>query len=67
MTDARMLAEIIIELYKFFEGDMDKVEQWLNFENLNFGGTSPMALIELGRINKVYQFVMKARDERGLE
>ena len=66
MTDARMLAELIIELHIFFDSDMDKVEQWLNFENLNFGGTSPMALIENGRINKVYQFVMTARNERGL-
>lgn len=66
MTDARMLAELIIELHIFFDSDMDKVEQWLNFENLNFGGTSPMALIELGRINKVYRYVMTARDERYL-
>ena len=45
---------------------MKKVEAWLNYENLNFGGTSPMALIEMGRVKKVYQFVMSAEIESKL-
>lgn len=59
-----MLAEIMIELHIFFDSDMDKVEAWLNCENLNFGGASPMALIEMDRIKKLHQFVISQRDER---
>lgn len=58
MSDARMLAEVIIELHIFFDSDMDKVETWLSAENLNLGGASPMQLILLGKIKKLHQFVM---------
>ena len=59
MTEARMLAEVMIELHIFFDSDMDKVEAWLLTKNLNFGGFSPMDLINIGRISRIYKFVMR--------
>lgn len=66
MTDERMLAEIIIELHIFFDSDMNKVEAWINTENLNLGGYRPFDLILVGKIKRLYQFVMNAKREREL-
>lgn len=59
MKDAKMLAEIIIELHIFFDSDIKKVAAWLSTENLNFGGYSAMDLICKNKIQKLHQFVMK--------
>ena len=37
--------------------DYDKVTLWLATENLNFGGTSPISLIRLGKGERVLQFI----------
>ena len=56
MTEARMIIEISLKLFHFFEGDMEKVESWLNFENRNLGGCKPIDLIKNGKTKKLYQF-----------
>lgn len=58
MSEARMLAEIMIELHVFFDSNMNNVEAWLKAKNLNLGGCSPMQLIKLNKTKKLYQFVM---------
>jgi hypothetical protein len=57
--DAKILAEIMIELHIFFDSDMKKVATWLSTENLNFGGCSAMDLIRKNKIQKLHNFVME--------
>lgn len=38
--------------------DLDKTAAWFNTENLNFGGFSPLWLINRGREQKVYDFIL---------
>lgn len=61
--DCKLLSDIIIELHVFFDSDAKKVASWLYMDNLNFGGTSPMKLIQRGRIQKVYDFVIVCNDK----
>lgn len=50
------LIEIIIELHVIFQ-DYKKIEAWLKCDNLNFGGTSPINIINQGRGHKVLEFI----------
>lgn len=59
MNESKMLAEIMLQLSIYFESDTDDIAEWLSFENLNFGGCSPMQLIKLGKIKKLHNFVME--------
>lgn len=53
--------EAILLLHSRFN-DIDKVSQWLNAPNPNFG-CSPMKLIMCGRSHKVLQFIKAALEE----
>jgi hypothetical protein len=54
--------EIVKLLRKFFEGDDEKVDHWLNANNANFGGSSPSWLMLNGRSDKVLLFIKDALD-----
>lgn len=46
----------IIDLHFFFD-DMEKVFAWLTIDNPNLGGIAPIRLINIGKGEKVYQFI----------
>ena len=56
------LVEIIIELHVLFD-DYKKISAWLQTENYNFGGVTPIQLINRGRGKKVYEFIRYAQYE----
>lgn len=49
--------EIIVGLHIVFQPDYGKMCAWLKTENLNFGGSAPIDLINSGRAKKVLQFI----------
>lgn len=51
------LAYILTYLEKFFAGNKDSVEKWLNTPNRNFKGRTPQELIDDKKINDVYTFI----------
>ena len=53
--------ELIIELHVTFQ-DYGKIKNWLQQSNLNFGGLSPLKLIESGKVKKVLEFARKANE-----
>ena len=57
MSDAEMLFDCIDKVRTFFKNEPDKAIFWFETENLNFGGFSPMALIRLGRVQKLHQII----------
>lgn len=57
------LIDIIIGLHCFFN-DIKKVKLWLNTENLNLGGSTPIDLIQRGRSKRVRGFINSALDDR---
>lgn len=48
-------------LSKFFGEDQKKIDFWLHSENLNLGA-SPMRLIQLGKGEKVLDFIKNAME-----
>ena len=48
------LEELLLDL---FDKDQEKINSWLIKENLSFGGSTPMKLIEAGRVHKVLTFI----------
>lgn len=59
MKDAKMLAEIMIELHIFFDSDMKKVATWLSTENTGLMRLTPMFLILHKNIEQVHKYVME--------
>lgn len=57
--------ETCVLLHSFFN-DYEKTALWLNTNNLNFGGLSPLYLIKIGRGHKVLSFIRTALDENKL-
>lgn len=55
--------EICGHLHAIFDNDYSKVMAWLTTKNLNFGGCSPLMLINRGRGHKVLEFVEDANNE----
>lgn len=51
--------DIILGLHIIFS-DYDKMVCWLSTPNLNFGGASPVQLINKGRAHKVQEFINAA-------
>jgi hypothetical protein len=51
--------EIVCFLFATLDNDFDKVFHWLTTKNLNFGGASPLLLINRGRAHKVLEFLAK--------
>lgn len=60
------LVNIILNLHVLLNNDAKKVAAWLNTENPNFGGVSPIYLIDSGRAKKVVQFIELRLEEEGL-
>ncbi len=60
LINAEMI-EVIRELYHIFE-DYEKVAFWMNTDNLNLGGMSPVTLFRRGLGHKVLQFVRSVED-----
>lgn len=58
MNDAKMLAEIILELHIYFESDSDDVADWLCSFNRDLDVT-PMELIKKFDLEKLHQYVME--------
>ena len=56
------LIEIIVELHVVFQ-DYSKISAWLKSKNLNFGGCSPLNLINKNRGHKVLEFIKNANRE----
>ncbi len=58
--------DIILGLHVIFS-DYAKMEMWLKTPNLNFGGASPLQIINKGRAHKVQEFINAAieRNEHG--
>lgn len=54
---------IVVLLHAFFS-DEKKVYAWLTCKNLNFGNLSPLYLINVGRGNRVLEFI---KDANGLQ
>lgn len=61
---AEMLLETVRLVSEFFKEDVKRTESWFGCRNPNFGGVSPVQLIEIGRLHKVHQFVKNAFEER---
>ena len=55
--------EIIKLLTGHFEGDMLKVEKWLNSKNGHFGGSAPSLLMRKNRGDKVLLFIKACLEE----
>lgn len=60
MSEAKLLAELMLQLSIYFESDTDDIAEWLNARNLNLGGYSPMFLIKNKHYKKLHKFVMEA-------
>lgn len=56
MNDQKTYQDIVSILRTFFTKEED-VQEWLNSPSNQFGGVSPMKLIEAGRGHKVKLFV----------
>lgn len=52
---------IVVELHAIFN-DYDKIYTWLTTKNLNFGGISPLYLINTGKAAKVVAFIQNMED-----
>lgn len=50
----------------FFEGDKAKTEAWFKTSNPMLGGTSPLIMIQNGRVGKLERFVTDALQENQL-
>ena len=67
IKEAKMLkivkqtVEITLLLQKIFEGENDKVHFWLTTMNLNFGGSTPLKLIQMGKGHKDLEFIKNAQ------
>ena len=59
MSDAKMLAEIMIELHIYFESDSDDVATWLCSYNRNFD-IAPIELIKKFDLEKLHKYVLEA-------
>lgn len=53
------IREAIDKLKPYFE-DCETSEKWLYVHNPQFGGLSPIAMFDLGKGNKVLQFIDSA-------
>ena len=58
-----MMAEILMYLDGFFNGDYEKMKLWVTSKNLHLGGISPLNLILAGRTDKVLLFVKSQIEE----
>jgi hypothetical protein len=54
--------EAVIGAHIFF-GDVKKVSAWLRMDNLNFGGCSPMRMIQLNKGKKLNDWINTQLDE----
>lgn len=61
----RILEEIVQLLSEYFEGDSDKVKLWMETENVQFGGISPLSMIAAMRGDNVLKFIKHAKEENG--
>lgn len=51
------IAEIRGLILPFFEGNAEKADLWLTSKNPNLGNISPVAMVELGRFDKLVKWV----------
>lgn len=65
MTTLSNFEKVVALLSTFFKNDEQKVIQWLQAKNPNFGGYAPMYLFEKARGHKVLKFVEAASDLNG--
>lgn len=55
------IPETIIEpVIEFFDGDLHKVEQWMNTENPMLGGVSPCEMLLNERGERLQKFIDEA-------
>jgi hypothetical protein len=57
MVTYREITNLVV---KFFNDDWDKAACWFRLPNPSLGNLSPHALIRMGRINKLAEFVRNA-------
>lgn len=66
----RALKNLLNAIWKsvlgFFEGDKAKTEAWFKTSNPMLGGTSPLIMIQNGRVGKLERFVTDALQENQL-
>ena len=59
MNEAKLLAELMLQLSIYFESDTDDIAEWLTTENTGLHNRTPMFFILLNDIELVHKFVMK--------
>lgn len=60
MKDAKLLAELMLQLSIYFESDTDDIAEWLTTENAELYDCKPLQLIKDRLfINKVHKYVME--------
>lgn len=59
MTEAKLLAELMLQLSIYFESDTDDVAEWLTTRNQGLSGYSPIFLIKNKHYKRLHRFVME--------
>ncbi len=60
MAEAKMLAEIMLQLSIYFESDTDDIAEWLYTTHIDLSTIKPIKLItEYGCLKAVHTYVMK--------
>lgn len=52
------ILQILKEVSEFFDGDLDKTALWMNTENLNIGGVTPVYMIYRHREDKLLDWIL---------
>lgn len=55
--------ESIALVYRFFNSDPRKTSDWFTTKNLNFGGSSPLSMILMGRTKRLREFIENALNQ----
>ena len=59
MNEAKLLAELMLQLSIYFESNTDDIAEWLMTENTGLFNRTPMFFILLPNIEQVHNFVME--------
>ena len=63
MTNTEKLRYAYSLLRKFFKEDSNKIYLWWNTENPLLGGVTPLFMNDVGKIDKVIEFIETSLDE----
>jgi hypothetical protein len=62
LREFAIIANLVAE---FFDGDAERTAAWFHAKNPVLGNVRPRDMLRLGRFDKLYQFVLEAREEAG--